>query len=1377
MSNLEQSISDAILQSVDILVDKKISELNYSQTIKGLIVDDIKASKGVYEVKYESSTFTAYTSDTTLKNGDLVQVLISSNDSSETRVIINKIVVNDEDYLSNNEFLNYIKATDNLIDSMLDSNKRLVANSEIEENLLWSYAGTQKFEKYSRISLEAEFQTLLQNATSGSYGLRLELTHDESVTNLTFDSNEMIGNPLYYINYNNQRKIFDLTKYNISKITNISLYFYQEKGSFKIEDGSLIAYKDSFNNNIPANILVDNINLTFGFLKDEFTLGVDSVNIQLADGYSLSYDVEPEKSVVELKWLHWNEDNTQLLNNEEISKLEGYSIRWYQYKIYSEAVKVIEEQEKSSSGPFLGMVSGSDQAELLKENLISNLGCPYLNDNNWQPIMEYNNSFYCEVPLDGDSSTHEQVKAIVFFNDMNFIESNTITFTNENEVIESDSVQQKKGLYLTTNDGLKGNYYLYTESGILNHEDKKTRVLKAQYYTADGEEVNLIDNENYQIEWTLPEENSMLSSVKIGNDQSEVIFCIDDNYKPLATNNSITCNIKYQNEDIYNEYTKTFNFYFGYANTSNEGLNLVITFEENIASRDAIHYAKNAIEFGNTEETFIIKKFDSNGVAVQLTEEKIEWSAILYNVSTGELLGTIKEENGIIDINNEQSEDENNSEQSEEENNNAEQSEDENNEEDNNNVALSKIILRKNDGFNFDYLIYLKATFKNSDGNELYSIEYPVAITKDIVKYNYITGTTFVIYKQMGAPFYNKEPYNVYNYNMNLCEENIIWAYPDKFDNWYMLNTTDNTFLPSQVYLQEHGAIGIEAYNETKTIQQVEKIIQVPINQESEEDEPDEDDDEPIEEEPTETYEEQIVIENQEVINRDLIWLQPISISQTSFSSQIINKWDGKSVSTEGSAVLAPMIAAGKKENDKFTGVIMGDWAEETNNVFLNTGLYGFKEGVTTFGLKDDGTAYFGKSGNGQILIDGNNSWLTSQNYLQYINKYNLNENIENYIFPFSTNYEIKSGLAVNPGGIFLDLDDSVLDIRNGLYYLTLNASNNNTDDISKCPLKIGTGNDPKFTVDWGGNLKAINAFLQDATLKTAIIKDNNDRIRATFNQDGLTLKQPNGNQDVDTALFRGDGMFIRDNNGIQIGAFRRINGTIGASFNEEINQTVVPGNSITVSSLSSVPEGTNFYLKTYVVSSGNVVGAFKGLNVTFQKGTSKSASYFRYDGNLTFTALSQYIVTFENYTYSATTSEGTSLSIGKLNSNADGIIMSINSKKIFGAGWNGNVSTTGAYLSGGRKIIIRKTFSKSDVSFSSESSKTVWFDIGVTGYTPIGIIGFNINGSGTGDVAIRSAYIDMDLEEADLEYYNFGNQVTAEKVNVSVLYLSDTQY
>jgi hypothetical protein len=40
-------------------------------------------------------------------------------------------------------------------------------------------------------------------------------------------------------------------------------------------------------------------------------------------------------------------------------------------------------------------------------------------------------------------------------------------------------------------------------------------------------------------------------------------------------------------------------------------------------------------------------------------------------------------------------------------------------------------------------------------------------------------------------------------------------------------------------------------------------------------------------------------------------------------------------------------------------------------------GLYGYKDGESTFGLLENGTAYFGAAGNGRIEIDGTSATIS----------------------------------------------------------------------------------------------------------------------------------------------------------------------------------------------------------------------------------------------------------------------------------------------------------------------------------------------------------------------------------------------------------------
>lgn len=97
--------------------------------------------------------------------------------------------------------------------------------------------------------------------------------------------------------------------------------------------------------------------------------------------------------------------------------------------------------------------------------------------------------------------------------------------------------------------------------------------------------------------------------------------------------------------------------------------------------------------------------------------------------------------------------------------------------------------------------------------------------------------------------------------------------------------------------------------------------------------------------------------------------IHPIIMYLDTYGNEAINGWDGTELDTgNGEYVFAPQIGAGGKDSaNRFTGVVMGK--DSGQKLF---GLYGYQSGVNTFGLKEDGTAFFGaKSGGGQIVIDG----------------------------------------------------------------------------------------------------------------------------------------------------------------------------------------------------------------------------------------------------------------------------------------------------------------------------------------------------------------------------------------------------------------------
>lgn len=109
-----------------------------------------------------------------------------------------------------------------------------------------------------------------------------------------------------------------------------------------------------------------------------------------------------------------------------------------------------------------------------------------------------------------------------------------------------------------------------------------------------------------------------------------------------------------------------------------------------------------------------------------------------------------------------------------------------------------------------------------------------------------------------------------------------------------------------------------------------------------------------------------------------------------------INGWDGThiDINDENGTIFAPTIGAGYKDpfTNTFTGIIMGidtsqtkegmdsaNYAkqpkEETDKTKYMTGLYGYQDGIISFGIMENGTAFFGRADRGgRIVIDGYNA-------------------------------------------------------------------------------------------------------------------------------------------------------------------------------------------------------------------------------------------------------------------------------------------------------------------------------------------------------------------------------------------------------------------
>ena len=142
----------------------------------------------------------------------------------------------------------------------------------------------------------------------------------------------------------------------------------------------------------------------------------------------------------------------------------------------------------------------------------------------------------------------------------------------------------------------------------------------------------------------------------------------------------------------------------------------------------------------------------------------------------------------------------------------------------------------------------------------------------------------------------------------------------------------------------------------------------------------------------------------------------PILLLKNRYEYAAINDWDGQGVKIGKEYVLSPMAGFGKKnEDNSFTGVVLGETSENKQ------GLMAYNNGArTVFIDAETGSAYFGVSGNGQIVIDGQSGTVSGGN-----GKLASNDFTESgMIIDFSngsihaTNFKIVNGNAVFQGEI-----------------------------------------------------------------------------------------------------------------------------------------------------------------------------------------------------------------------------------------------------------------------------------------------------------------------------------------------------------------------
>lgn len=303
------------------------------------------------------------------------------------------------------------------------------------------------------------------------------------------------------------------------------------------------------------------------------------------------------------------------------------------------------------------------------------------------------------------------------------------------------------------------------------------------------------------------------------------------------------------------------------------------------------------------------------------------------------------------------------------------------------------------------------------DLNALYAIPYSSS------GLYYISGPTSIVYNNQGTVSHmSEDPFCLYTVNdeTNAAVPNQTWTleYYDKDGNW--INETHEDWHVMQNYMPVlNSANGLTA---------------APLYLDGLED----------------NYYPVAIC----TVNGNILWVQPIIITQNRYASSTLNDWNGSlTIDEKNGTILSTMVGAGKKESDNsFSGVLMGDVGvganvdlDELGN-FSGLGLYGFNYGAQSFGLNIEGRAFFGKPGRGRIYINGDEGTISSASFQQNREK------------ELDGTWSTKNGTA----GMIIDLDDGSIhmsgttqDENSGAYNGEIQVDENDDTKTAQAQIRI----------------------------------------------------------------------------------------------------------------------------------------------------------------------------------------------------------------------------------------------------------------------------------------------------------------------------------
>lgn len=538
----------------------------------------------------------------------------------------------------------------------------------------------------------------------------------------------------------------------------------------------------------------------------------------------------------------------------------------------------------------------------------------------WTAIEDNKNNFYYQLKPRSNKN-QEQVKVIILYNGKVY-RSNIITFNNEKQVPNDATIDSLNALSIHCEDQTNGNYLIYNQANyLMNRSDGKiSRKLTLHFDSKTYAINNGIIGKNQNGESKLVEAQRVIWQIPIKN--TMLNFGIKDDGTD-ATYKEIIIDLTNENINVSpGEFSLNYTINTFYS--SSKSNNTVIAKVE----KDGIVYT--AIK------DFTFGQAGTNGTDCTLVIDMVAHENLNNKVFTAIKSGVRDNYTFRAQLYDNEGKEVTNF-------NNCKWAWKFMDGPTVNNVNLNneneqscKLSVNTTNSI-MNNLIILQVTLSGWGDYDL-TAYYPVPITtKDNA---YINGPTEVIYLSNGEPTFSKEPYKLF-----------VNGEVDKTATWSIYYTSNSSQYSTDPFV---GALK-------------NKEGEYRLN-------------------PTSFYVDGASIYGvQGKRGNDVVWTQPILVIQNKYPSAMVNQWDGKFYTdAEKNFLGVAQIAAGKKDKNTntFTGVLIGDFDNNSDSSLSRyTGVYGYNKGEQVYALRDDGTATFGKSSTGQIIINGTSSIIESKDF------------------------------------------------------------------------------------------------------------------------------------------------------------------------------------------------------------------------------------------------------------------------------------------------------------------------------------------------------------------------------------------------------------